>query len=327
MKSEEYKIKGETPDKKTKVKYWECAIGLQKVDGLNPSSYLIDLAQQNVDGKLSYTEVEKLLYKKYENETEEERVNRVRESDLVSTRIANILDGGGFTLNPESLKTIHGILFQDIYSHAGKFRQYNISKDEPILNGRSVVYADYRNIQSTLNYDFSEEKEKPYKGLNNNQVLQRLSNFTSSIWQVHPFGEGNTRTTAVFMECYLNNIGFSVDNEMFRDHSLYFRNALVVSNFGSFKDGISPDSKPLMAFYENLLMEGTNRLRNRNLFVEGCFSEQEFAEIKKLQRDDTEKKIANNDSVAPEQAVNRIAKRFKNYSKENFPGINKGIDR
>lgn len=280
----EYHIIGETPDKNRKAKYWQAAIGLQKVDGLIPSEYLVQLAQENVDGNLSYTEVEQLLYIRYENETEEDKKSRIKESDLVSTRIATILDGGGFPLNPESLKTIHGIMFRDLYSHAGRFREYNISKEEPILNRRSVVYSDYRNIRSTLEYDFANEKEKSYRGLDKDQMIKRIADFTSAIWQVHPFMEGNTRTTAVFMECYLNTIGFRVNNEMFKSHSLYFRNALVVSNYSSLMEGITPNNEPLIKFYENLLWNGDHRLCNKKLVVLGCFPETEQAVLESQQK-------------------------------------------
>lgn len=283
MNNEEYKLKGETLDKGRKVKYWECAIGLQKVDGLTPSPYLIDLAQQNIDGKITYKEVENLLYTRYENETEEERFGRVKEGDLVSTRIADILDGGGFSLNPESLRNIHGILFKDLYSHAGKFRDVNLTKEEPILNGNTVVYADWRNIRETLDYDFTTEREKPYIGLSNEQVVKRIANFTSAVWQVHPFREGNTRTTAVLMQSYLSGLRFKVDNETFKHHSLYFRNSLVISNYGNVMEGIAPDNTPLIKFYENLLTNAHHQLRNRDLFVLKCFPENLQKEILSLQ--------------------------------------------
>lgn len=271
----EYNIIGETPDKLRKAKYWQAAIGLQKVDGLVPSQYLVELAQENVDGQVSYKEIEELLYRRYEHETEEEIKNRLKESDLVSARIAAILDGGGFPLNPDSLKNIHGILFEDLYSHAGQYRQVNISKAEPILNGRSVIYADWRNIKSTLDYDFTAEKEKTYKGFNTTQIVKRIADFTSSIWQVHPFMEGNTRTTAVFIECYLNSLGFQVNNDAFRDNSLYFRNALVVVNYASLMEGIVPNNEPLIQFFQNLLTGDEQKLSNKALFVMACFSERE----------------------------------------------------
>ncbi len=178
-------------------------------------------------------------------------------------------------MNPESLKNIHGILFKDLYPHAGVYRQVNISKDEPIMNGRSVIYADWRNIKSTLDYDFAAEKEKSYKGFSTMQIVKRIADFTSSVWKVHPFMEGNTRTTAVFIACYLNSLGFQVNNDIFKDKSLYFRNALVVANYASLMEGIAPDNEPLVQFFQNLLTGGQHQLRNRDLIVRECFSELE----------------------------------------------------
>lgn len=273
---QDYQIVHETTDREAKRTYWNTAIGLQQVDGLVPSPYLKELAEKNVKGVITYREIEDLLYTRYEHESEEDKRLRLKEGDLVSTRIASILDnGGGFALNPISLKSIHAILFKDIYPYAGEFREYNITKAEPVLNGRSVVYGDYQSLMELLKYDMGEEKEKSYKGLTPEKINRRISKFTSAIWQVHPFGEGNTRTTAVFMECYLKQLGFPVDNEMFQDHSLYFRNSLVRANYANVREGIFEDEQPLQKFFENLLFGGKHSLCNRDLFCWECFSEEE----------------------------------------------------
>lgn len=278
--AEEYKILGETPDKKKKADYWQAAMGMQQVDGLKPSAYLVELAQQNVNGVYSHEMIEQFLYKKYETETEEEKRLRIKEADLVSARIAAVLDGGDYAVSPMSLMVLHKELFRGIYGHAGEIRKYNIAKDEPVLNNRSVVYADYKTIQATLKYDFDEEKNSSYKAFKPNQIISRLAKFTSSIWQVHPFMEGNTRTTAVFIELYLQKLGFHVNNEPFKEHSTYFRNALVVSNYASLMEGIIPDFNPLEKFFGNLLLGETHLLRNRDLYVLPCFSEAQQEQIK-----------------------------------------------
>lgn len=265
--AQEYQVYGETTDKSIKKNYWDAAKGLQKVDGLNPTKYLSDLAESNIEGKLTYQQVEELLYERYENETAEDIENRNKEADLVSARIVHILDGPGYPLKVTSLKAIHRELFKDIYDYAGQFRKVNIYKSEPILNGDTVKYTNYTALEETLEYDFDTERNKSYGELPNDKVIRRISSFTSSIWQAHPFMEGNTRTTAVFMECYLNNMGFQVDNTMFKDYSLYFRNALVRANFADYKNGISETSQFLEYFYENLLLGEENRLRNRDLIL------------------------------------------------------------
>lgn len=252
--------------KEYKESCWNAAIGLQQVDGLEVSDYLRELSYKEIDGELTHYEIEELLYKKYKDENIE--VSRQKEADIVSTRIAALLQEDGFTLSPVTLKYIHKTLFTGIYSHAGEFRKYNISKDEPILGGRSVKYANYQMIEDTFAYDFEQEKRKSYAGMTSEEVVKRIAEFTSAIWQVHAFGEGNTRTTAVFIQKYLNYKGFQVDNSLFLENSLYYRNALVRSNYGSYSENVVPSNVWLERFYENLLFGGKHELRNRDLLVE-----------------------------------------------------------
>lgn len=265
--------------KEYKESCWNAAIGLQQVDGLEVSGYLRELSYKEIDGELTHYEIEELLYKKYEDENTE--TSRQKEADIVSTRIAALLQEDGFTLSPVTLKHIHKYLFEGIYSYAGEFRKYNISKDEPILGGRSVKYANYQMIEDTFAYDFEQEKRKSYANLSPEDVVKRVANFTSAIWQVHAFGEGNTRTTAVFIQKYLNFMGFKVDNSLFLENSLFYRNALVRSNYGSYSEGVLPTNVWLERFYENLLFGGKHELRNRDLLVE-----QYMDDIRKLVKED-----------------------------------------
>lgn len=272
---EEYQVYGETEDRAAKRSYWDAAKGLQQVDGLKTTQYLSELSEANIKGEMTYKQIEDLLYQHYENETEEDIQNRNKEADLVAARTAHILDSPGYPLKVASLKVIHRELFKDIYDHAGQFRKVNICKPEPILNGDTVKYTNYTALEDTLEYDFDTEKNHSYAGLTQERVIKRIASFTSSIWQAHPFMEGNTRTTAVFMECYLNNMGFQVDNTMFKDYSQYFRNALVRANFADYKNGITETSQYLETFYKNLLAGGGFRLRNRDLILKGYFASAE----------------------------------------------------
>lgn len=253
--------------KEYKKQCWDAAIGLQAVDGLKVSNYLKELSDKEISGELSDTEIENLLYQKYESLTEEELQNRQYEADIVSARIVKILKEPGFSLSPVTLCQIHKQLFEGIYEFAGEFRTINIYKNEPILNGESVKYANYNMITDVFAYDFNEEKSKSYVGLTNEQIVKRIAHFTSCIWQVHPFREGNTRTTAVFMEKYLNFLGFSVDNSLFKDKSLYFRNALVRANYADYPNNIINDNKYIIHFYENLLYGAKHDLHNRDMLI------------------------------------------------------------
>ncbi len=269
---ENYIIENEITDTAKKQEYWNTGIGLNKVDNLEPSKYLLELSEKNINGELTYNQVEDLLKTYYETKnTNDTNIIREKECDLVSLRIAQLLEDKSFGFSPITLKNIHRYLFKDIYDFAGNYRDYNISKREPILNGETVKYVNYQDIESYFNYDFKEEKEFDYSKLNNDELIKHISKFTSSIWQVHAFGEGNTRTTAVFIEKYLNNMGFNVNNDMFEEYSLYFRNALVRSNYGNIPKGIYPIFDYLVMFFENLLQGKNNELENSELYVKELF--------------------------------------------------------
>ncbi len=269
---ENYIIENETTDASKKQEYWNTGIGLNKVDNLEPSKYLLKLSQKNINGELKYYEVENLLKTYYETQNHNDiNIQKEKECDLVSLRIAQLLEDKSFGFSPITLKNIHRYLFKDIYDFAGNYRDYNISKKEPILNGETVKYVNYQDIESYFEYDFKEEKDFDYSKLNNDELIKHIAKFTSSIWQVHPFGEGNTRTTAVFIEKYLNNMGFNVNNDMFKEYSIYFRNALVRSNYGNIPKAIYPIFDYLIMFFENLLQNKNNELKNRELHVKELF--------------------------------------------------------
>ena len=272
---ENYIIENETQDTKKKQEYWNTGIGLNKVDNLEPSKYLIDLSKKNINGELKYSEVENLLKTYYETQNQSDiSIQREKECDIVSLRIAQLLEGKSFGFSPVALKNIHKFLFKDIYDFAGEYRNYNITKKEEILNGDTVKYVNYQDIESYIEYDFKEEKDFDYSKLNKEELISHIVKFTSSIWQIHPFGEGNTRTTAVFVEKYLNSIGFNINNDMFKNNSLYFRNALVRSNYGNIPKGIYPTFQYLAMFFENLLQGKEHELKNRELYVKELFEEE-----------------------------------------------------
>lgn len=260
----EYKIKTYTHDAAKKREYWDTAIGLQDVDGLKPSAYLYELSEQNINGILPIQTVKEKLNEYYKDAPKSERAETM-ECDTVSARIVELLSEGTVSLTPAALKSIHRYLFEGIYDFAGQFRQYNITKSEPILHGETVKYANYFEIDDILQYDFTIEKQQKYAKMEPSQIVKRLCAFSSSIWQVHPFGEGNTRTTAVFMELYLNSIGFQVNNEMFQKHAKYYRNAMVRANYADYAKGVDTEFCFLEKFHENLLFRGDYVLENKEM--------------------------------------------------------------
>ena len=260
------------PEKYIKQLNWDMAIGLQEVDNLKPSKYLEKLVVDNIEGNKSIYEVEDELKKYYtERDLKNKTIEEEYECDLVSTRIVQLLSMDNFELSKEHLKYIHEYLFKDIYDFNGKFREVNFSKPEIILNKDSVAYGDYKLIDNSIDYDISLEHDKNYNDMNIVDVIKNITMFTSSIWQIHPFREGNTRTTAVFIQKYLISLGYNVDNSMFKDKSIYFRNALVRSNYFNNKLNIKEDNSYLIKFYENLLLGKNNNLHSKDLVVKELF--------------------------------------------------------
>lgn len=248
------------------------AIGLQEVDNLKPSKYLEKLVSDNVEGNLTIQDVEKELREYYiEKENKNEINHKELECDFVSTRIVELLNEDNFKLSVDYLKYVHKFLFQDIYEFAGEFRKLDFSKHEKILNNDSVAYGDCYTLTESLEYDVSLEKEKNYNEMNIVEVINNITRFSSSIWQVHPFREGNTRTTVLFIEKYLVSLDYNVDNSLFKDKSVYFRNALVRSNYFNNYLNIKEDSSYLVKFYENLLLGKNNNLNSQDLIVKELF--------------------------------------------------------
>ena len=268
-------IETETPNNYVKQQEWDMAIGLQEVDNLKPSKYLEKLLQENVTGEKTIYEVEKELKEYYVEKEKNNEVNHNElECDLVSTKIVELLQENNFELSIDYLKYVHKYLFQDVYEFAGKFRKVDFSKHERILNNDSVAYGDHKLLEQSLDYDITLEKNKNYNEMNIVDVINNITDFSSRIWQIHPFREGNTRTTAIFIEKYIVSLGYNVDNTLFKDKSVYFRNALVRSNYFNNYLNIKEDNSFLIKFYENLLLGKNNNLHSRDLIVEELFNKE-----------------------------------------------------
>ena len=268
-------LRESVPDKAHKGYAWSTAIGLQAVDGLKPSKYLIDTAIQNIEGKITMKEAQNLIDSYYEERpvhlSDDERTE---EADKVSLRIAEILSEIAFSFSPNEYIAIHRKLFQGIYNHAGKIRDYNITKREWVLDGATVMYGSASELRATFEYDFSQEKDFSYKGLSMDEIIHHLAVFISRLWQIHIFGEGNTRTTAVFFIKYLRTLGFAATNDIFAENAWYFRNALVRANYTNLQKGIHETTEYLELFLRNLLLNEQNELQNRNLHISGLLNKE-----------------------------------------------------
>mgnify|MGYP002463951654 CR=1 FL=1 len=267
---EEY-LKEIEPAKEQKGYLWNTAIGLQAVDGLKPSSYLIDTAIQNIEGDISLSEAEPRIESYYENKPASATEERTEEADKVSVRIAQILSESSFSFSPIEYLSIHRRLFSGIYDHAGKIRDYNITKKEWVLNGETVIYGSASELWEMLKYDFDQERNFEYKYLSMDEIIHHLARLISNLWQIHVFGEGNTRTTAVFFIRYLRTLGFYVTNDIFAKNVWYFRNALVRANYSDLRNGIHETTEYLELFLRNLLLDEKHELKNRYLHISGTF--------------------------------------------------------
>ena len=263
----EYIKQGE-PEKQEKAKTWEIAIGLQDVDGLKPSEYLLDTAKEHIEGNINIDEAKKRINSYYEQSNERNNEDNTEEADKVSVRITEILSEKAFNFSPTEMLNIHKRLFTGIYKQAGKYREYNFTKKEWILNDDTVTYSSYEAIKETIEYDFNQEKNFSYKDLSLDDSISHLSRFISNIWQVHPFCEGNTRTTAVFLIKYLRTFGFNVNDEIFADNSWYFRNALVRANYKNYEKNVFEDITFLEKFFYNLLTNTKSELKNRYMHID-----------------------------------------------------------
>ena len=264
---EEYKKLGE-PDKREKSEIWETAIGLQQVDGLKPSQYLIHTAKSHIEGDITFEDVKNQMSSYYqEKPAKTDSAKDELEADIVSARIAEMLSEKAFSLSFVEFISIHKRLFDGLFDFAGTIRNYNIEKKEWVLDGKSVTYGNHPNIKAYIEYDLQEEKKFSYKGLNREEILNHIAEFTSRIWQIHAFGEGNTRTVAVFLIKYLRTLGFDIDNTLFSENSWYFRNSLVRANYDDYTNNIYATNEFLIKFLQNLLFNGENILKNRYLHI------------------------------------------------------------
>lgn len=281
---EEY-IRQEEPEKLEKSEAWQTAIGLQQVDGLQTSDYLLDTAKEHIEGKISIREAKKRIQSYYEERTDRiKSENETKEADMVAARITELLGEKTFQFSPAEWFNIHHRLFEGLFDHAGQVRTYNITKKEWVLKGDTVFYASWNSIKDTLDYDFETEKQFSYEGLSLADIVKHFAKFTSDIWQIHPFCEGNTRATAVFVIKYMKTFGLEVNNDVFAEYSWYFRNALVRANYNDLKKGIHATTRYLEMFFSNLLMGTDYELRNRYMHVD-YIPEQEDKNVESAMKD------------------------------------------
>ena len=264
---DEYIRQGE-PAQRERADAWRVAIGLQAVDGLKTSEYLHQTARRNIEGEITIDEARELLKQYYVSKTTHDEDDADKEeADRVSGNIAKLLQTDAFTYSVAGLAAIHRAIFEGVFKHAGRFRDYDISKKEWVLQWDSVLYGRWQDLKMTIEYDLEQERQFDYTGLDKGQIIEHLARFVAGLWQIHPFAEGNTRATAVFTIKYLRYLGFSVNNDLFERHSWYFRNALVRANYRNVVKGVEREPLFLIRFFRNLLLGENNELKNRYMMI------------------------------------------------------------
>ncbi len=328
---DEYIRQGEA-DRAEKSAAWQTAIGLQDVDGLQTSDYLIETAKEHIEGKIDIATAQKRISSYYEQRNERLTVEQdTMEADIVASRIAELLAEKTFQFSPAELQSIHRRLFAGVFKSAGQYRTYNITKKEWVLNGNTVFYASFDSIRDTLEYDFNQEKEFSYAGLDATQAIKHIAMFISGIWQIHPFCEGNTRTTAVFMIKYLQTFGFSVSNQVFADNSWYFRNALVRANYNDLQNNIHATTVYLGQFIENLLTGANHDLKNRYMHIDYTEKSQSATfKVSKCKNCTLEelailKEISNNPSITQKALADAIGRSERTVKSRTVELQEKGL--
>lgn len=322
------------PEKREKGYAWQTAIGLQAVDGLTPSEYLIETARQHIEGDITIDEVQERIKSYYQSKkirTAED--NEREEADRASANITKLLGERSFAFTVAGFTAVHRRIFDGVFKFAGKIRDYNITKKEWVLDGDTVLYVSAPDLRKAIEYDIEQEKAFDYTGLSLEQIVKHITKFVSGLWQIHPFGEGNTRAVAVFTIQYLRSIGFNVENDLFAEHSWYFRNALVRANYQNVQKGVKRNPEYLERFFRNLLMGEKNELRNRSMHI-GNEVQSITPEISKSQIDTLncalEEKalldcIHRNPQIKQQEIAKQIGKSIATVKRLTISLVSKGI--
>jgi len=282
------------PGKRERAYAWATAIGLQDVDGLKPSKYLLATAKRHIDGEITQEEARRIVDEYYETKDGHDQPADVREADKVSARIVTVINSPTFVFSPAYLIGLHQKIFEGIFPHAGKIREVELTKHEEVLNGASVEYAPSFMIEKTLDYDFSKEEKFNYKGISEEAFIVHFSEFIAKIWQAHPFREGNTRTTAVFAIKYLRTKGFDVTNDLFARESWYFRNALVRANYENTQLNVIKTTAYLEDFFRVLLLGEEIELKNRFLRIGFEYGARNAEKVAPLHREESPSRRGDN---------------------------------
>lgn len=255
------------PGRRERALGWATAIGLQQVDGLTPSDYLVETARRNIEGEITGDEARRLVDEYYETRLGHEEPTGHREADKVSARMNQLIHMPAFGMTPEFFIGLHGKIFEGVFGHAGQIRDVELQKREWVLNGDSVQYEASFLVERSLERHFEREQAFKYKWLSDDAFVHHFATFVSRLWQIHPFREGNTRTTALMAIKYLRSMRYDVSNDLFARKSYYFRNALVRANYDNRRLDVEKTLTPLEEFFKVLVFGEEIELHSRYLKI------------------------------------------------------------
>ena len=185
---DEYFRQGE-PSKREAAYAWSTAIGLQAVDGLKPSQYLLDVAKRNIEGDITIDEVREMLESYYSSKAKRTPdVDESAECDKASANIKKILSTNTFAFNTNGFIATHRRIFEGVFKHAGELRRYDITKKEWVLRGDTVSYLNWEDLRRAIDFDIQQEKDFNYSGLSEEEKVRHIAQIICSKITLGIFG-------------------------------------------------------------------------------------------------------------------------------------------
>ncbi len=176
------------------------------------------------------------------------------ESTMVQLALVKLYKESIDVASARSIFEIHKALFSNVYEWAGEKRTINIYKHEQILAGLSVEYSKFEDIDKQLSSVDSEIQKYNWDYISEKKKIEKITRIVSSIWQIHPFREGNTRAVATFLFFFMKDKGLKLNTEILSNNAKFFRNALVLASIGQYseyqhleailQDSVIPVEKP-----------------------------------------------------------------------------------
>lgn len=257
------------PETKKRAYIWAAAIGLQATDGLRTTDKMRNTARRHIENQISLDEARQDIWRHYEdNPATTPEQTKEQEADKTAFNIARILfSGQAVDFSTDGYLNLHRQVFDGVYDHAGQLRTCDLVKKEWVLEKNTVIYLHWEEIRIALDSNFDFKENINYQHRKGRELVDWISQFTAAVWHIHPFNEGNTRTTAVMAILIARSLGHDLHTDVFAEHSWYYRNAMVRANYMDLDRNVHIHPEFLIRFYSNWLLGEQWDLRNRYLIL------------------------------------------------------------